>query len=174
MSYQVVNFAAVYRGNQNRIDPRVAIARHLEWSKNTGYGLPTPWRVPEPDNYNHAIRTTHPVACDFIKDAVFYRDLTTNKWWNVFYVPTAQDTDFRAWVEQQDLDIYWFHTKAPAIREERRRLYNAANGEINTDERLFQMGYYADLSSKYFSDDDKKLLELMGPVRNRVLGLEEV
>lgn len=174
MSYQKFDFAAQYRGNPNRIDPRIAIARHMAWIKATGLA-PTVWRVPEPDNYNHAIRTHRPVACDFVKDAVFYKDLATNKWWNVFYVPQDQTEAFRAWVDQQNTDFYWYHNKAPAPRLTRNILYNTPHAELNTEERLFQMGYYAKLSSKYFSEDDKKLLELMGPIRNRVLeGLEEV
>lgn len=168
MRYQTFNFAAQYRGNPSRIDPRVPIARHMDWVKTTGT-VPTAWRVPEPDNYNHAIRTPRPIVCEFVKDAVFYRDLATNKWWNVFYVPEHQVEAFRAWVDQQDTDLYWYHTKPPAIRPSRPRLYNTAQAEINVDERLFQMGYYAKLGSKYFSEDDKKLLELLGPVRNRVL-----
>ena len=174
MPYKEFNFAAHYRGNPGRIDPRVAIAKHMSWTK-TGGIVPTAWRVPEPDNYNHAIRTPRPTVCEFIKDAVFYKELTTNKWWNVFYVLPEQTEDFRAWVDEQDTDLYWYHTKSPAVRQNRPRLYNTPQAEISVDERLFQMGYYAKLSSKYFSEDDKKLLELLGPIRDRALeGLGEV
>ena len=49
-------------------------------------------------------------------------------------------------------------------------LYNRKNSpEMTAEERLYTMGYFAKLHSKYFSEDDTMLLERLGPIRTEVL-----
>lgn len=174
MSYIEFDYNAQYRGRQNGVDVRVPIARHINWTQNTNPGTTIrEWRVPEPDNYNYAIRTAKPVYCKFIKDAVFYKELATNKWWNVFYVPQEQIKEFDAWARAQDMDYLWYHTKPAKIKPYKKMLYNTKKGDISTEERLFQMGYYATLRDKYFTDaNDKTLLDRLGPVRDCVLNMD--
>lgn len=169
MTYEICDYSRIYKGMPNRIDPRVAIARHIGWINTHNYGYPVPWRVPEPVNYNYAVRSGRPIECKFIQDQVFYRTETDSRWWTVYYVPEDSLAAFDSWVKQQPIDYLWFHTRPPAIRTNQRLLYNKKAAEINVNERLFQMGYYAKLGSKYFVDDDHALLSIMGPVRDRVL-----
>lgn len=170
MSYREFDFNAQYRGNPNRVDVRAPIARHIGWIKNSNANIPRDWTCPEPDNYNYAIRTTKPIYCEFINDAVFYRDLETNRWWNVFFVPKDKIEKFDIWARQQDIDFLWYHTKPPKVKPVKKLLGNRKGAELSTEERLFQMGYYAKFKNKYLTDaSDKMLLDRLGPVRDCVL-----
>jgi hypothetical protein len=153
-------------------DPRTPIAFHIGWIKT--YAKDIIFSLPEPDNYNRAVCCLRPVECKFINDQVFYRDLTTNLWWTVLYVPEDQINQFDAWVLQQNYLLSWSVQRATRIREQQGLLYARKNSDITVNERLFQMGYYAKLRDKYFALNDKMLLERLGPARAEVIGLEEV
>jgi hypothetical protein len=106
--------------------------------------------------------------------SVFYRE--NSLWWSIYIISAEQHTAILAWAKNLEIDIFWYNSKLPRRRASRGLLHNTKCAEINTEERLFQMGYYSKLQSKYFSDDDRKLLSLLGPVRDRVLsdlGLED-
>lgn len=150
-------------------DPRFPVAQHIGWTRSTN-GVDTEFHTPEPDNLNRVIMYDHPIECKFIEDNVFYRDLARNKWWSFYYVPLDQLDQFDQWIMEQPHDLLWTHNKPASLKRRRGLLHNTrSQSELTLDERLFTMGYYANLNSKYFSDDDKKLLERLGPVRALVL-----
>lgn len=154
-------------------DPRIPIARHIDWIKT--YTIESTFTSPEPDNYNRAVYALTPIECKFIKDQVFYRDLTKhNTWWTVYYVPQDQLENFDSWIKTQNYQLFWLMEKTVKLRSPMHLLYARKNSDITDNERLFQMGYYAKLGSKYFSEDDTMLLERLGPARAVVNGLEEV
>lgn len=174
MSYQTIDHHAQNRGHPERLDPRTALARHIGWHALTNTASYSDFTYPEPINYNYAVRAQRLIHCDFVRNSVFYRDLTENKWWSLYVVEKSAIRQFFDWVKLQPIDIFWFNRTPPQPRRVKRILYNTKPADINGNERLFQMGYYSKLQSKYFSEDDKKLLELLGPVRDRVLeGLGE-
>jgi hypothetical protein len=149
-------------------DPRFPIAQHINWTRPTG--TITAYSGLEPDNYNYCVLAKSPMECDFIKDHVFYRDQTTSNWWTAYYVPKKQWNQFIKWIEDQDCICRWYHTKPAALRHKKGLLYNRANTpEFSFDEVLFTQGYYAKLNDKLFSDNDKILLDRMGPVRAEVI-----
>jgi hypothetical protein len=154
-------------------DPRVPIARHIEWVKS--YSNENLFSLPEPDNYNRATLSLRGLECKFIKDQVFYRDITTDNWWTVYYVPDSQTADFDQWIRQQPFLLSWQIAKASKIRPIIKLLHARKNSDVTDNERLFQMGYYAKLGSKYFSEDDTMLLDRLGPARADILkDVEEV
>lgn len=169
MTFHIHNFAKMSRGSPKRIDPRVALARHMGWQAHTNHYSPTPWRVPEPCHYNYAVRAGRPLNCEFIRNQVFYKDTDLKLWWSLYFVTEEHAQAFKLWAHAQPIDIYWFNSKQPVVKDYQRLLHNTACAELNDNERLFQMGYYANLRSKYFVDDDTELLSIMGPVRDRVL-----
>jgi hypothetical protein len=176
MTFRIYNFAKMSRSSPSRIDPRMPLARHMAWIPSTNRFSPSPWRVPEPCHYNYAVRGPRALDCAFIRNQVFYREENTTLWWSLYFVPQDRADEFKLWAHSQDIDIYWYNNKQPQIRDYQRLLHNTACAELNDHERLFQMGYYANLRSKYFVDDDTELLSIMGPVRDRVLndlGLED-
>lgn len=154
-------------------DPRFPIAYHIGWTRPT-QKLETDWSTPEPDNYNRAILARKPIECEFVRDAVYYFDAERSAWWTVYCVPKDQLDQFDQWVQEQDYQLRWYQPHPAATRCRKGLLYNRKNGsEMTTEERLYTMGYYAKLSSKYFSDDDRKLLERLGPVRTELLNLPD-
>ena len=169
MSYQTIDYAKLSRRDVLKCDPRVAIARHMDWQPNYNSKAAVAWTLPEPVNYNRAVCGPRPIECKFITNNIFYRDEKTQKWWSVYYVTEQLQAKFEDWIKLQDIEIYWFNCKPVRMREHQKLLYNIKNGEINTNERLFQMGYYAKLGSKYFADaNDTMLLDRLGPIRDRV------
>jgi hypothetical protein len=160
----------VSRAEQSKLpaDPRFPIAQHISWVRPTGYV--TFYHGLEPDNYNYAVLAARPVICDFIQDHVMYRDYTTPNWWTVYYVYANQWTDFNAWIQSQDCLYRWHHSKPATRRNKPGLLHNRANTpEFSFDEVLFKQGYYAKLSDQLFANDDKILLDRLGPVRAEVL-----
>lgn len=148
-------------------DPRIPIARHIEWAKS--YSKENFFTLPEPDNYNRATLSRRGLDCKFIKDQVFYRDITTDNWWTVYYVPDNQITEFDSWVRTQNFLLTWSILKAAKIRPAVKLLYARKNSDVTDNERLFTMGYYTKLGSKYFSEDDTMLLDRLGPARADIL-----
>lgn len=174
MSYRIIDYASQYRGSTTRIDPRAALARHMGWQTPTNMITASEFNSPEPPNYNYAVRGPRAQICDLSSHTVFYRE--DSLWWSLYIVSGQKHQEMLAWADNLDIDIFWFNSKLPRRRSGRGLLFNTKCADINTEERLFQMGYYSKLQSKYFSDDDRKLLSLLGPVRDRVLeglGLED-
>lgn len=149
-------------------DPRFPIARHMNWVKPST--VDTEYHHPEPDNYNRVVMADRPVECKFIEDNVFYFDNIRNKWWSVYYVPDHMINDFDLWLDQQKFDLKWRHPKPRALRPRRALLYNRKNcPELSLDERLYTMGYFSKFSEKYFTENDKELLDRLGSVRTEIL-----
>lgn len=168
MKYRICNHASMSRSSPSRIDPRLELAWQMGWTPNTNKQTPTAWRIPEPIHYNYAVRGPRAIDCPFIRNQIFYKK--DGLWWSLYFVQPEQAGIFEPWIQSQDIDIYWFNSKMPRISEHQRLLWNTPCAELNDHERLFQMGYYADLRSKYFTDaNDTILLDLLGPIRNRVL-----
>ena len=148
-------------------DPRIAISKHIAWSKPTAYI--TDYALPEPDNFNYAVMGDKPIECKFLEYQVLYKKPVENKWWSVFFVPSEQRDIFLAWLELQEFDIYWSANRSTMFRDRRPMLWAPKNKpELTDNERLFSMGYYSKLHNKYFSEDDKTLLERLGPARAEI------
>jgi len=163
----------IARSNQQDLpDPRIRIAQHLNWTRVST--TETTFSVPEPDSYNRAFRSALPVECKFIKDNVFYRDLQTDNWWNVYYVPEDKIKEFDIWQQLQPWDVAWRHNRVPVLRQRRHLLWVRNNlPDLSLNERLFTMGYYSDLSKKYFAEDDTFLLNRVGTARDTIYDLLE-
>lgn len=160
---------------KSQTDPRIAVAKHIGWEKKQNKY--TDWSTPEPDNYNRGILSAKPCTCDWLKDQVVYYDRTYKKWWTLYYVPPQDRPQFDNWLLEQPWEIRWYYEHASAVRE-RKQLLTPDNirADINLNERLFTLGYYATLHSKYFSEGtDDWLLSRMGTIRDCVLdGLGEI
>lgn len=149
-------------------DPRFPIAQHIGWVRPTHNE--TEYFVPEPDNYNRAVMAPKPLECPFIEDQVFYRDLERNAWWSIYYVPQHLANRYDLWINNQTVIYRWWQPNPAAMRQRRPLLYNRINShEMTTNERLYTMGYYANLHSKYFSDDDTILFSRLGSARANLL-----
>jgi len=98
------------------IDPRIPVARQVGWQKLAGE---TPYSIPEPDNYNRAVLTDHPVECLAVEDQVIYKDISKNGWITVLYVPEEQHDEYDQWLTTINLRAYWQHTKPPKLKNRR-------------------------------------------------------
>lgn len=108
-----------YAGSKPRreyTDPRIPIAKQVGWTKVLGE---TAFTIPEPDNYNRAVITEHPVECVGIEDQVIYRDLNKDHWVCVLYVPEDQLGEYDSWLKRLKPIAHWQHTKAPKLRKSR-------------------------------------------------------
>lgn len=165
------------RGQTNKSlykDPRVPIAMHMGWQRQQGREVL--FNNPQPDNFNRALLAKKPIECKFIANNVFYRDLITNNWWSVYYVPWnngdtfdleagCQIKEFDAWMNSQDYLLAWRNYRPAALRPGKELLYVRKGGEITVNERLWTMGYYTKLHDKYFSDNSKMLESRLGSAR---------
>jgi hypothetical protein len=132
-------------------DPRLAIAKHLGWTK-TLTGI-TDYRLPEPDNYNYAVFNRNPWECSFIADQVFYYDKKMRGWWTVYYVPEEQKQEFLTWAEPLPFEICWAVQRQTKLRTPRPWLWTRTCAvEQTTEERLYTMGYFDKLQSTYNID----------------------
>lgn len=98
------------------IDPRIAIAKHIGWQKLPG--RETYYSVPEPDNYNRAIITQHPIECTFVEDQVIYKNHKDN-WITVMMIADEQQGEYDAWLNRLDVLAFWQHTNAPSVKNRR-------------------------------------------------------
>jgi len=148
-------------------DPRLAIAKHIGWQRsNTGE---TEFHTPEPDNFNYAMHSTRPLLCPVIADTVAYKSEELGGWWSVYCVPDRQLLDFYAWAEQQDVDLYWSNPRASRKRSTRPLLWTRkAQPELTDQERLYTMGYYDNLQTKFNIDISHKL----GQPRENMPGID--
>lgn len=148
-------------------DPRIAIARQMQWTRGSGHE--TFYSLPEPDNYNRAVFTEQPIECPFIRDQVIYRSEPHRGWFTVCLVPRHQVTDFESWAGQHALAL-WTHSKPAALKHskrllERRDYYK----EISTNERLLLMGYYKNFAVKYFQGDTAIVKSRVGEPRGELI-----
>ena len=161
------NYSKDFELRRDLIDPRIAIARHINWYRGKSVDTANP--VPEPDNYNRSIFADKPYDCKFIKDQVFYFDKARTAWFSVYYVPESQVEEFDAWVEQIKFHAYWLHTHTPKPRPQRSLLWGRGNVSerfLTENERLHTLGYYENLKVKYFSDDIEYIDSLLGESRD--------
>lgn len=162
-------------------DPRIAVAMHMEWQRQQGREIL--FANPQPDNFNRALLATRPIECKFIADNVFYKELTTNNWWSLYYVPWNDTFDpdvvnkvkeFDTWMNQQDYLLAWRNHRPVAMRPNRELLYVRKGGEMTVNERLWTMGYYTKLHDKYFSDNSKMLESRLGLARAELNDLIDI
>lgn len=172
-NYEVWDYMRISRQVSPKFDPRIAIARHLDWRADYSPNVTT-WTLPEPNNYNHAVRSARPLDCEFIRDAVYYKT-DTGSWWSVYFIPDELIKDFHLWLEQQTIEVYWFNSKPTKLKTRKTLLHVAKNAaELTDNERLFTMGYYSEFGAKYFCDDDTILLSHLGTARADILEVCEV
>jgi hypothetical protein len=147
-------------------DPRIAIARHIGWTKTTS--TETEYSLPEPDHFNYAGLSNKPIECPVIENQVFYQDKKTKLWWSVYFVTEQKNELFLSWGENIDFDLYWTPLKPTRMRQ-RRGLLKAktkiSDHNQTDNERLYTMGYYENLKVKYFNDDAEYVNSLLGPAR---------
>lgn len=164
MKNQVIPSGTVPIKHRDIPDPRIAISQHIAWAKP--YSTDTEYSVPEPDNFNYAILADSPRECSFLKNQVLYKCSKLKSWWSVYLVPESQLEDFILWLKDQKYKFFWSNARSPKLRQRRPHLWTKkSQPELTDDERLFQMGYYAKLRDKYFSEDDTMLLERIGSAR---------
>jgi hypothetical protein len=159
-------YTKAFQLKRDLVDPRIAIARHINWYR--GKSAETANSVPEPDNYNRSIFADKPCECKFIKDQVFYFDKAKNAWFSVYYVPESQFEEFNLWIQEIKPSAVWHHTTTPKPRPQRPLLWNRGNVSerfLTDNERLHTLGYYENLKLKYFSDDPEYVDSLLGNAR---------
>ena len=155
-----------YQGLPDLPDPRIAIARHIAWFKSsTEY---TDFPTPEPDNYNRAVIANVPIDCSTVKNQVFYYDQKRNHWVTVMHVPEEQCIEVDSWIKQCRPQAIWQHNKPPHVKPRKTLLWtrdNISDTNMTDNERLYTIGYYENLKSKYFSDDTSYVDSLLGSAR---------
>lgn len=98
-------------------DPRVAVARHIAWTKPMG--LETDYSLPEPDHYNYGGLSMKPIECPLLHNQVFYQDKTSMKWWSLYYVPEHLNDEFLAWGEDISFELRWTPWRPTRMRQRR-------------------------------------------------------
>ena len=133
-------------------DPRIAIAKHIGWTRPLS--TITDYSLPEPDNYNYAVLNALPWDCPVIEDQVFYQDKKSSSWWTVYYVPDEKLQEFLAWADPLPFEQCWAVPRRPSkMRTQRTLLHTRAQAvEQTAEERLFTMGYYDSLQTKFEID----------------------
>jgi hypothetical protein len=106
-----------HKPKRDYIDPRIAIAKQVGWQKFSGEE--TSYCIPEPDNYNRAVITEHPVECSFVEDQVIYKDVTKNFWFTVLLLPEEQQGEYDAWIDRIKPQAFWQHRNAPKVKKTR-------------------------------------------------------
>lgn len=155
-----------YKGTKDFIDPRVPIAKLIDWKKTTAEY--TDYPTPEPDNYNRAIATNTPVECLLIEDQIIYFDQYREHWITLMYVPELQINDVDIWIKCCSKSAVWCHLKPPALKKQRTLLWtrdNISDRNMTDNERLYTLGYYEELKVKYFNDDTTYVDSLLGTAR---------
>lgn len=164
-------------------DPRIEIARHIDWIVPTNRGGTT-WLGIEPDNYNFAIFDTQPHDLKFMMHQCFYRldriflRQKLQGWVSVYVAEERLQTILfnREMLKIQPRAV-WRYPHAKLVREKRPLLErehgysNRAADNFNTEERLYQQGYYEKLQRKYF-DGDEKFIKVVGTPRGCVLNYQ--
>jgi hypothetical protein len=158
-----------YLGLHNLVDPRIAIARQLAWSRpstNT-----TDYTVPEPENYNRAIYTITPMELPWVQDQVIYKEPHKPGWITACYLTEEQAAKFDEWAALMDM-TYWRHLRPAIPRKQRPMLERGATkAEMSLDERLLTQGYYKNMVIKYFDGDPLYVTNRLGPARASLIDL---
>ena len=147
-------------------DPRVAIARHIGWTKSAS--LLTEYSTPEPNNYNRSVCDIRSRPCNFIEDQVYYFDATRRLWFTVYYVPPELFAEFDTWMTSLPVQARWRPSLSNKLRPQRRLLWakgSSGPGTLTDNERLFTLGYYDELRSRHFTLDDSYLNSALGKPR---------
>lgn len=159
---------ADYKPPYALIDPRTAIAKHIDWVRPSCNE--TEFVVPEPDDYNRAIIDTKPRFCDFVSEQVWYWDQYRDGWVSVYWVPQADLAKFDRWLSDVNPLAIWRTWRGKQPRSRRGLLYAARNGRIHSNEVLYSQGYY-DYLAKYFSRGDLRLRLPVGEPRAQLQDL---
>ena len=137
-------------------DPRVAVARHIAWTKPIG--PETDYSLPEPDHYNYGGLSKEPVDCPVITNQIFYQDRISNNWWSLYYVPEQLNDEFLVWGEHIPFEICWTPNRSTRMRSRRTLLAPQGKSlELTINERLHTMGYYNNLQTEFNIDITKNL-----------------
>jgi hypothetical protein len=161
-------------------DPRLPITKHIQWTLPTG---PSTYSGAEPDNYNLAIYDHWPHDFKFMEHQCFYLvDKIVNRrkflGWMSLYVAEErlQTILFNREILRIQPQAVWRYPRAKLLREKRTLInrevthINRQGDNFSTEERLYQMGYYEKLKTKYF--DDEALFKVVGTPRGSVLNYQ--
>ena len=157
-------------------DPRIAVTRHMAWQIPTSISLSV---GVEPDNYNFGIFDSKPYDLKFIQHQCWYKidQMFKRKrviGWVSLYVAEErlQAILFNREMLKLQPQAVWRYDKAKLVRPKKTELqrekfhYKRTDGFLTTEERLYQMGYYEKLKTKYF--DDEALFKVVGTPRGAV------
>jgi len=157
-------------------DPRIQVTRHMAWQIPTDLNL---YGGVEPDNYNFGIFDSKPYDLKFIQHQCWYKIDQAFKrkriiGWISLYVAEErlQSILFNREILKLQPQAVWRYDKAKLIRPKKTQLqrerfhYKRTDGFLSTEERLYQMGYYEKLKTKYF--DDEALFKVVGQPRGLV------
>lgn len=162
-------YSPEYKTSRVLPDPRVPIARLIQWTR--GSNGETVYTVPEPDNFNRAVFTRRPIECKFIKNQIIYKSEYHQGWFTVCLVSAEQMAEFEAWAGANALAL-WRHMKPAALKRPRLLLERTEYyKELSTNERLLTMGYYKNFAIKYFEGDTAIVKSLIGEARANLIDL---
>ncbi len=136
-----------FLGVKNLVDPRIPIAKHLNWTPSVN----TLWSQPEPDNFNASLFSSVPLEYPNAKHQVFYKDNVRNGWFSVYYIKPTLTLDWHEWFTTQPYWAKWYSTKHGAFRNKLTLLGNKPyrqTRDLSENERLYQMKYYEELKYK--------------------------
>ena len=152
-----------YHGPRNLLDPRIAIAQHLNWHKSTiAY---TEFTLPEPDNYNRAIYTEQPMDFSWIENQVIYKNPHGPGWFSVFYIPSDQLQEYDHYMTLMDY-TRWLHYRPSGFKIYKPMLMRGATkADMGPNERLLTMGYYKKFIVKYLDGDTTIVKSRLGEAR---------
>lgn len=158
------------------VDPRVQITRQMDWLKPD---KETHWTGVEPDNYNYAIFDNQAHDIKFIENQCWYKIDTIfirkkiQGWISVYIIDNKEDVFlFNREILRLQPRAVWRYDKAHSIRPKKtllrreRQRGKGCESNLTTEERLYQMGYYEKLVTKYY--DDEALFKVMGSPRGIV------
>jgi hypothetical protein len=162
-------YSRQYTGLHNLVDPRIAVARHIEWyrpSTNT-----TNYTIPEPENYNRAVFSSKPIEFTWAKYQVIYKDQSRNGWITACWLTAEECAKFDLWAADNDM-TYWRHLRWGQPRKPKPMLERGSTkAEISLDERLLTMGYYKNFVVKYFNDSPHIVKNRLGEARANLADL---
>lgn len=97
-------------------DPRIAVSKHIGWSKNAKDEMA--FSIPEPNAYNYAICCDRPKVCHDLNFQIFYKLPKESKWWSLYCVEAHERDTFMQWLSGQDFDIYWSTRGGASIKKQ--------------------------------------------------------
>lgn len=138
-------------GGQYILDPRVAMAKHIGWTRP--FSHETEYTIPEPDNFNYAVLNPVPVECPCIQNQVFFKDTRSKLWWSVYFVPPELEQEFLTWADDKEFKLRFCPHRYAKVRKFRPFLWTKkAAAEQTLPERLYKMGYFDKLQNKFDVD----------------------